>query len=92
MLKFTIENEAVRAASALRRVERAVPVPGPGEGGVDAAVREAFLLGARCMAAQLENGPMRSRDIAAAAALAAAECRARALGHGRAISAVRGAI
>lgn len=90
MITFTIENEARRAATALRRIERAVPMPEEGEGGVDAAVREAFLLGARCMATQLEDGPMRSSDIRAAAGLARVTCQVRALGHGRAIQAVRG--
>ena len=92
MITFTIDNEPARAAAALRRVERAVPAPGPGEGGMEAALREAFVLGARCLAAQVERGSMSARDISAAACLACVTCQARALGHGRAIEAVRGAI
>lgn len=43
--------------SILKRIERAVPVPEPGDGGFDAAMRQAFNMGAACMAAQIKNGP-----------------------------------
>lgn len=44
--------------SILKRIERAVPVPEPGDGGFDAAMRQAFNMGAACMAAQIKNGPV----------------------------------
>ena len=40
--------------SILKRIERAVPVPEPGDGGFDAAMRQAFNMGAACMAAQIK--------------------------------------
>ena len=50
--------------SILKRIERAVPVPEPGDGGFDAAMRQAFNMGAACMAAQIKNGPVPTKRIA----------------------------
>ena len=50
--------------SILKRIERAVPVPEPGDGGFDAAMRQAFNMGAACMAAHIKNGPVPTKRIA----------------------------
>lgn len=94
MLTLTVERERAprSVAGILRRIERAIPLPGPAESGLDAAVREAFVLGARCMAAQVTRGPLPTREIAAAGTIARVTCAARFQGHGRAIESVRGSM
>ena len=48
--------------SILKRIERAVPVPEPGDGGFDAAMRQAFNMGAACMAAQIKEARACNRE------------------------------
>ena len=66
--------------SILKRIERAVPVPEPGDGGFDAAMRQAFNMGAACMAAQIKNGPVPTKRIALMGEVARVACRARLVG------------
>ena len=63
--------------SILKRIERAVPV---GDGGFDAAMRQAFNMGAACMAAQIKNGPVPTKRIALMGEVARVACRARLVG------------
>lgn len=64
----------------MRRIGRAVPMPEPGDGGFDAAMRQAFNMGAACMAAQIKNGPVPTRRIALIGEVARVACRARLVG------------
>lgn len=64
----------------MRRIGRAVPMPEPGDGGFDAAMRQAFNMGAACMAAQIKNGPVPTRRIALMGEVARVACRARLVG------------
>ena len=64
--------------SILKRIERAVPEPG--DGGFDAAMRQAFNMGAACMAAQIKNGPVPTKRIALMGEVARVACRARLVG------------
>lgn len=66
--------------SILRRIGRAVPMPVPGDGGFDAAMRQAFNMGAACMAAQIKNGPAPTKRIALMGEVARVACRARLMG------------
>lgn len=66
--------------SILKRIERAVPVPEPGDGGFDAAIRQAFNMGAACMATQIKNGPVPTKRIALMGEVARVACRARLVG------------
>lgn len=66
--------------SILRRIGRAVPVPEPGDGGFDAAMRQAFNMGAACMAAQIKHGPAPTKRIALMGEVARVACRARLMG------------
>lgn len=66
--------------SILRRIGRAVPMPEPGDGGFDAAMRQAFNMGAACMAAQIKNGPVPTKRIALMGEVARVACRARLMG------------
>ena len=59
--------------SILKRIERAVPVPEPGDGGFDAAMRQAFNMGAK-------NGPVPTKRIALMGEVARVACRARLVG------------
>lgn len=56
--------------SILKRIERAVPVPEPGDGGFDAAMRQAFNMGA--------TSP--TKRIALMGEVARVACRARLVG------------
>ena len=58
--------------SILKRIERA--------GGFDAAMRQAFNMGAACMAAQIKNGPVPTKRIALMGEVARVACRARLVG------------
>ncbi len=64
----------------MRRIGRAVPMPEPGDGGFDAAMRQAFNMGAACMAAQIKDGPVPTRRIALMGEVARVACRARLVG------------
>ena len=64
----------------MRRIGRAVPMPEPGDGGFDAAMRQAFNRGAACMAAQIKNGPVPTKRIALMGEVARVACRARLVG------------
>lgn len=64
----------------MRRIGRAVPMPEPGDGGFDAAMRQAFNMGAACMAAQIKNGPVPTKRIALMGEVARVACRARLVG------------
>lgn len=64
----------------MRRIGRAVPMPEPGDGGFDAAIRQAFNMGAACMAAQIKNGPVPTKRIALMGEVARVACRARLVG------------
>ncbi|WP_449134932.1 hypothetical protein [Senegalimassilia anaerobia] len=64
----------------MRRIGRAVPMPEPGDGGFDAAMRQAFNMGAACMAAQIKNGPVPTKRIALMGEIARVACRARLVG------------
>lgn len=66
--------------SILRRIGRAVPMPEPGDGGFDAAMRQAFNMGAACMAAQIKHGPAPTKRIALMGEVARVACRARLMG------------
>lgn len=66
--------------SILRRIGRAVPMPEPGDGGFDAAMRQAFNMGAACMAAQIKHGPTPTKRIALMGEVARVACRARLMG------------
>lgn len=66
--------------SILRRIGRAVPMPVPGDGGFDAAMRQAFNMGAACMAAQIKHGPVPTKRIALMGEVARVACRARLMG------------
>ncbi|RDB91917.1 hypothetical protein C1868_09970 [Eggerthella lenta] len=66
--------------SILRRIGRAVPMPEPGDGGFDAAMRQAFNMGAACMAAQMKHGPVPTKRIALMGEVARVACRARLMG------------
>ena len=66
--------------SILRRIGRAVPMPEPGDGGFDAAMRQAFNMGAACMAAQIKHGPVPTKRIALMGEVARLACRARLMG------------
>ena len=66
--------------SILRRIGRAVPMPEPGDGGFDAAMRQAFNAGAVCMAQQIKNGPVPTKRIALVGEVARVACRARLMG------------
>lgn len=66
--------------SVLRRIGRAVPMPEPGDGGFDAAMRQAFNMGAACMAAQIKHGPVPTKRIALMGEVARVACRARLMG------------
>lgn len=66
--------------SILRRIGRAVPMPEPGDGGFDAAMRQAFNMGAACMAAQIKHGPVPTKRIALMGKVARVACRARLMG------------
>lgn len=66
--------------SILRRIGRAVPMPEPGDGGFDAAMRQAFNMGAACMAAQIKHGPAPTKRIALMGEVARVACRARLVG------------
>ena len=68
----------------MRRIGRAVPMPEPGDGGFDAAMRQAFNMGAACMAAQIKNGPVPTKRIALMGEVARVACRARLMGLERA--------
>ena len=59
--------------SILKRIE-------PGDGGFDAAMRQAFNMGAACMAAQIKNGPVPTKRIALMGEVARVACRARLVG------------
>ena len=64
----------------MRRIGRAVPMPEPGDGGFDAAMRQAFNMGAACMAAQIKTGPVPTKRIALMGEVARVACRARLVG------------
>lgn len=64
----------------MRRIGRAVPMPEPGDGGFDAAMRQAFNMGVACMAAQIKNGPVPTKRIALMGEVARVACRARLVG------------
>lgn len=66
----------------LKRIGRAVPMPEPGDGGFDAAMRQAFNMGAACMAAQIKHGPAPTKRIAVMGEVARIACSARLLGMG----------
>ena len=66
--------------SILKRIGRAVPMPEPGDGGFDAAMRQAFNMGAACMAAQIKHGPAPTKRIALMGEVARVACRARLMG------------
>ena len=66
--------------SIMRRIGRAVPMPEPGDGDFDAAMRQAFNMGAACMAAQIKNGPVPTKRIAPMGEVARVACRARLVG------------
>lgn len=66
--------------SILRRIGRAVPMPEPGDGGFDAAMRQAFNMGAACMAAQIKHGPVPTKRVALMGEVARVACRARLMG------------
>ena len=66
--------------SILKRIGRAVPMPEPGDGGFDAAMRQAFNMGAACMAAQIKHGPVPTKRIALMGEVARVACRARLMG------------
>lgn len=66
--------------SILRRIGRAVPMPEPGDGGFDAAMRQAFNMGAACMAAQIKHGPVPTKRIALMGEVARVACSARLMG------------
>lgn len=66
--------------SILRRIGRAVPMPEPGDGGFDAAMRQAFNMGAACMAVQIKHGPAPTKRIALMGEVARVACRARLMG------------
>lgn len=66
--------------SILRRIGRAVPMPEPGDGGFDAAMRQAFNMGAACMAAQIKHGPAPTKRVALMGEVARVACRARLMG------------
>lgn len=66
--------------SILRRIGRAVPMPEPGDGGFDAAMRQAFNMGAACMAAQIKHGPVPTKRIALMGEVARVACCARLMG------------
>lgn len=64
----------------MRRIGRAVPMPEPGDGGFDAAIRQAFNMGAACMAEQVKRGPVPTKRIALMGEVARVACRARLVG------------
>lgn len=66
--------------SILKRIGRAVPMPEPGDGGFDAAMRQAFNAGAVCMAEQIKNGPVPTKRIALVGEVTRVACRARLMG------------
>lgn len=66
--------------SILRRIGRAVPMPEPGDGGFDAAMRQAFNMGAACMAAQIKHGPVPTKRVALVGEVTRVACRARLMG------------
>ena len=66
--------------SILKRIGRAVPMPEPGDGGFDAAMRQAFNMGAACMAAQIKNGPVPTKRVALVGEVTRVACRARLMG------------
>lgn len=66
--------------SILKRIGRAVPMPEPGDGGFDAAMRQAFNMGAACMAAQIKHGPVPTKRIALMGEVARVACLARLMG------------
>lgn len=66
--------------SILKRIGRAVPMPEPGDGGFDAAMRQAFNAGAVCMAQQIKNGPVPTKRIALVGEVTRVACRARLMG------------
>lgn len=66
--------------SILRRIGRAVPMPEPGDGGFDAAMRQAFNAGAVCVAEQIKNGPVPTKRVALVGEVTRVACRARLMG------------
>lgn len=78
IISKTITDKTVD--SILRRIGRAVPMPEPGDGGFDAAMRQAFNMGAACMAAQIKHGPAPTKRIALMGEVARVACRARLMG------------
>ena len=64
----------------MRRIGRAVPMPEPGDGGFDAAMRQAFNAGAVCMAEQIKNGPVPTKRVALVGEVTRVACRARLMG------------
>ena len=66
--------------SILKRIGRAVPMPEPGDGGFDAAMRQAFNAGAVCMAEQIKNGPVPTKRVALFGEVSRVACRARLMG------------
>lgn len=66
--------------SILKRIGRAVPMPEPGDGGFDAAMRQAFNMGAACMAEQIKNGPVPTKRVALVGEVTRVACRARLMG------------
>lgn len=66
--------------SILKRIGRAVPMPEPGDGGFDAAMRQAFNAGAVCMAEQIKNGPVPTKRVALVGEVTRVACRARLMG------------
>lgn len=78
IISKTITDKTVD--SILRRIGRAVPMPEPGDGGFDAAMRQAFNMGAACMAAQIKHGPVPTKRIALMGEVARVACRARLMG------------
>ena len=78
IISKTITDKTVD--SILRRIGRAVPMPEPGDGGFDAAMCQAFNMGAACMAAQIKHGPAPTKRIALMGEVARVACRARLMG------------
>ena len=66
--------------SIMKRIGRAVPMPEPGDGGFDAAMRQAFNAGAVCMAEQIKNGPVPTKRVALVGEVTRVACRARLMG------------
>ena len=66
--------------SILKRIGRAVPMPEPGDGGFDAAMRQAFNAGAVCMAEQIKHGPVPTKRVALVGEVTRVACRARLMG------------